>query len=78
MLHVLGHPKGHLYIYVMTVKCIKPDFISDTIVIGKECVAVLTMLYKKNGAVSCVGSDYSKVIDVPGYLDKLNLIMGRY
>ena len=24
----------------------------------KECVAVLTMLYKKNGAVSCVGSDF--------------------
>ena len=24
----------------------------------KECVAVLTMLYKKNGAVSCVGSGF--------------------
>ena len=37
---------------------------------NKECVAVLTVLYKKNGAVICVGSDfisdwvlYSKVID---------------
>ena len=60
------------------------------------------MLYKKNGAVSCVGSDFlsdlslymantvaqnkqtqpdmacSKVIDVSGYLDALNAIMGRY
>ena len=25
---------------------------------SKECVAVLTMLYKKNGAVSGVGSDF--------------------
>ena len=24
----------------------------------KECVAVLTVLYKKNGAVSCVGSHF--------------------
>ncbi len=51
----------------------------------KECVAVLTMLYKKNGAVSGVGTDkqttpamvYTKVIDVPGIRDGLNLIMGR-
>ena len=26
--------------------------------IHQECVAVLTMLYKKNGAVSCVGSAF--------------------
>ncbi len=25
---------------------------------GKECVAVLTVLYNDNGAVPCVGSDF--------------------
>ena len=27
-------------------------------VLSKECVAVLTVLYKINGAVLCVGSDF--------------------
>ena len=43
----------------------------------KECVAVLTMLYKKNGAVSCVVSDFRKVVVIPGYPVGLDLVMGK-
>ncbi len=33
----------------------------------KECVAVLTMLYKKNGAVSCVGYEGSGPPLIPNW-----------
>ena len=41
------------------------------------------MLYKRNGVVSCVGSDFLYdwalyMIVVPGYQVGLNVIMGRY
>ena len=56
----------------------------------KECVALLIGLYKKNGAVSCVGFDFvlylqtactmecRKVVVIPGYPLGLDWVMGKF
>ncbi len=58
---------------------------------SKECVAVFTLLYKKNGAVSCFGFYFSltghlqeactmecrKAAVIPGYPVGLDLVMGK-
>ncbi len=55
--------------------------------LNKECVAVLTMLCKKNGAVTGVGSDFlsdrafhlaRKVVVILGYPVGLDWVMGKY
>ena len=40
-------------------RCNEISLIHETeLYLAKECVAVLTMLYKKNSAISCVGSGF--------------------
>ena len=44
-------------------KAAKNEHLLDVVLVAalvtqRECVAVLTMSYKKNGAVSCVGSGF--------------------
>ena len=51
----------------------------------KECVAALTMLYKKNGAVSCVGSglqtactmECGRVVVISRCMVGINLVTGK-
>ena len=42
----------------------------------QKCVAVLTMLYEKNGAVSCVGSDF--ISDWVLYLARTWLVLTQF
>ena len=44
----------------------------------EESVAGLTLLYKKIGAVSCVGSDFLSEHFIPGYEAGLELVMCKY
>ena len=76
-LNVLGHQSGIGLFFHTNARNIEFIFLSvnKSQIIGcKECVAVLTGLYKKNGAVSCVKL-YSKMTDVPGYQPELNVVI---
>ena len=55
------------------------------VITHKECVAVLIGLYKKNGAVSCVGFDFvlytkepTEVVTMLEYPDRSYYVMGSY
>ncbi len=59
-----------------TIDALDAQFYIQTYNMYKVCVAVLTMLYKKNDAVSCVGSGFFS--DWALYLDRTWLVVTRF
>ena len=57
-----NYPMGNRDSVLGPNSCLNITLWLDSFCKCKECVAVLTMLYKKSGAVSCAGSDFLCVL----------------